>query len=130
MRDDEGCANCGGGDFDGFPDRLHRADRFGSEHGEAQESFAALVLVRCSSSWLTNYIDRDGLPVAVATLSELSASVSRARTPLRILRIRFRDSGILRASATSGLLAAPILALRSQKSDKLFSLSDPESTFR
>ena len=37
--------------------------------------------------------------------------VSRARAPLRILRIRFRDSRILRASATSGVHAAPILVL-------------------
>ena len=68
---------------------------------------------------------------AVATLSELSASVSRARTPLRFLRIRFCDSRILRASATSGVHAAPILALRQQKSPtSFFSLSDSESTFR
>src|SRR6185503_12265596 len=59
-------SNCGGGGFGDFPDRLHWADRFGSEHGEAQESFAALVLVRNSSRRLIDYIDRDGLPVAFA----------------------------------------------------------------
>ena len=103
------CSNCGGGDFGGLPDDLHWADRFGGEHGEAQESFAALVLVRRSSRRLIDYINRDGLPVAFATLSELSAIVSRARAPLRFLWIRFYDSGILRASATSRVPAAPIL---------------------
>ena len=87
MRDDEVIGPIAVLVICGCLDHLRWSDRFGSEHGEAQESFAALVLVCCSSSRLIDYIDRDGLPSAVAPLSELSAIVSRARAPLRFLRI-------------------------------------------
>lgn len=122
------CSNCGVGNFGGGACHLHRADRFGSQHGEAQESFASLVLVRHTSSWLADYFDRDGLPAGVTTLSELSEFIPRTRAPLRILRIRFRDSRLFCAPATSGLHAASIL--ENKKSDKLLSLSDLENIFR
>ena len=82
-------------------------------------------------SRLTDHTHRDGLPSAVATLSELSASFSRPRAPLRVLRIRFCDSRLLRAPPAARLHAAPLLVLLiTKKVRQAFGLSDSESIFQ